>query len=272
MGVTPAAPIYGEGGAVSPAAPVAVPPTAPPAAPPRAAVPPAGVIPPKMITYRGQQMTLADAKEHLSDLDFLGIKDTQLAKDIEREEKDTDVPPAIKQAAIQADQSYRMLFASLDRYNNAIQAAEKQGQFTWAGGFTGASTPERDAAKEELNNIILLMKEMYGLGQISEGDRELAANLPPVDAGWLPTGGKAPRNVAERTQASVDRFKERILHTRNVKAEAVGLPKLGSFAGETKTEAAEQPKYGPEFTDTINGKKVKFRRNLTTGKLQKLED
>ena len=243
------------------------------AALPAAAGPPARPgIPEPRITFGGRNMSLDEARTEAEVWRIAKRPNEVLEKAIAQAEKETGVPEAIKTDAIKTAAAYEDISASLDRYNKIIQ------KYPSGLGFIGKSA-DRDVAMGLRNNIILQVKNLHSLGQLSAADLKLAMSIPDPGIRIMPApfaeadtdaGLNFPGfGLAGRTQASVDALKESILTTRNIKAKYAGIPEITAPKGETKAEEKAAPKYGP--TLTIPGTTKKGRRNLETGKIEEVD-
>src|SRR5262245_19482670 len=242
------------------------------AAPPAAAPQPRPGIPEPRITYGGRNMSLDEARDEAEAWRTAKRPNEVLEKAIAQAEKESGVPEAIKTDAIKTAAAYEDISASLDRYNKIIQ------KYPSGLGFIGTSA-DRDVAMGLRNNIILQVKNLHSLGQLSAADLKLAMSIPDPGIRIMPApfaeadtdaGLNFPGfGLAGRTQASVDALKESILTTRNIKAKYAGIPEIAAPKGETKAEEKAAPKYGP--TLTIPGTTKKGRRNLETGKIEEVD-
>jgi len=251
------------------AAPTAAPPTAAPpavasAAPPAAAPAPSagapsqGMVPygpgvpaEPRITYAGRNLTLDQAREEAEIYRNAKVPNEVLEKAIAAAEKDAGVPQQVKQDAAKTDQAFTIISNALDRYNKVIQKQDKAFNY---GGFVGQSA-DRDSAMGEYNQIILTMKDLYSLGQLSKSDIELATTLPDPRFSIVgPAGFNVQHNLKERTQAAVERIKERLQDVRNTKVGAIGLPQAATPTQAAPAAPAAPTKRQPDEVRREGGK------------------
>jgi hypothetical protein len=138
------------------------------------------------------------------------IKEQSLARG-----RGADVPQAVRTSAINADQSYKSLVESLDKYEATVK---KTGNVFVPG-------VDADTVDQQRTAIQLQMKELFNLGVLNGPDLALMENmLFDPSAGVLSGFSFDPTKRVER---SVKGLKDVLLRLRNSKTRSIGLPDIG---------------------------------------------
>ena len=220
----------------------------------------ARMLPEPVVQMGNRSFTVPQARERARRYRAYGLSGDadEYDKAIASAEKEGGVPPEIKTQAIKTDQAFADMSKALDRYNAIIQ--KHKGTH-----FTGLqqNTVDQAVAEGERNNIILLAKDLYSLGQLSASDLKLALSIEDPVINFVPMTGGSGFNypgygLADRTQAAVDAMKVRITETRNIKGAAAKMPPVPVPTTPQSPAAAKAEPKGDIVTGP-NGKKWRRR-------------